>query len=70
MREPSKRITPEQVQAANAEAYEKGKNDATAQAERRTAAAPAAIADAASAVPTRRPSARREARMDFMSDAP
>lgn len=53
MREPSKRITPEQVQAANTDAYEKGKNDATAQAERRTAAALEAIADAASAVLTR-----------------
>lgn len=48
-----KRITPEQMQAAIAEAYEKGKNDATAQAERRTAAALEAIADAASAVLTR-----------------
>ncbi|ANP46684.1 FliH/SctL family protein [Candidatus Viadribacter manganicus] len=53
MREPSKRITPEQVQAANADAYEKGKNDAVAQAERRIAAALEAIADATSAVLTR-----------------
>lgn len=53
MVEPPKRITPEDVQAANTDGYEKGKNDATAQAERRTAAALEAIADAASAVLTR-----------------
>ena len=53
MREPPKRITPEEVQAANSDGYERGKNDATAQAERRTAAALEAIADAASAVLTR-----------------
>lgn len=53
MREPPKRITPEEVQAASADGYEKGKNDATAQAERRIAAALEAIADAASAVLTR-----------------
>lgn len=53
MAESPKRITPEQMQAATAEGYEKGKNDATAQAERRTAAALEAIADAASAVLTR-----------------
>ena len=53
MREPPKRITPEEVQAANSDGYERGKNDATAQAERRTAAALEAIAEAASAVLTR-----------------
>lgn len=53
MAESPKRITPEQMQAANTDGYEKGKNDATAQAERRTAAALEAIADAASAVLTR-----------------
>lgn len=53
MREPPKRITPEEVSAAGDEGYERGKNDATAQAERRTAAALEAIADAASAVLTR-----------------
>jgi len=53
MTEPPKRITPEDVQAANTDGYEKGKNDATAQAERRTAAALETIADAASAVLTR-----------------
>jgi flagellar assembly protein FliH len=53
MREPPKRITPEEVQAANNDGYVRGKDDATAQAERRTAAALEAIADAASAVLTR-----------------
>lgn len=53
MREPPKRITPEEVQAAGTEGYERGKNDATATAERRTAAALEAIADATSAVLTR-----------------
>lgn len=53
MREPPKRITPEEVQAANNEGYARGKDDAMAQAERRTAAALEAIADAASAVLTR-----------------
>ncbi len=53
VRQAPKRITPEEVQAANAEGYERGKNDATAQAERRTAAALEAIADATSAVLTR-----------------
>ncbi|MEZ5958950.1 MAG: FliH/SctL family protein [Hyphomonadaceae bacterium] len=53
MREPPKRITPEEVEAAGTDGYERGKNDATAQAERRTAAALEAIADAASAVLTR-----------------
>lgn len=48
-----KRITPEEVQTANAEGYEQGKNDATAAAERRVAAALEAIADAASGVLTR-----------------
>lgn len=53
MREPPKRITPEEVQTASTDGYERGKNDATAQAERRTAAALEAIADATSAVLTR-----------------
>jgi len=53
MREPPKRITPEEVTAASTEGYERGKGDATAQAERRTAAALEAIADATSAVLTR-----------------
>ncbi|MBX3431254.1 MAG: hypothetical protein KF779_16830 [Hyphomonadaceae bacterium] len=53
VREPPKRITAEEVQAAGSDGYERGKNDATAQAERRTAAALEAVADAASAVLTR-----------------
>lgn len=53
MRESSRRITPEQAQSAIADSYERGKQDALAQAERRTAAALEAIADAASAVLTR-----------------
>jgi flagellar assembly protein FliH len=53
MREAPKRITPEEVSAAGVEGYERGKNDATAHAERRTAAALEAIADATSAVLTR-----------------
>ncbi|MGQ0534253.1 MAG: hypothetical protein ACT4OF_16415 [Caulobacteraceae bacterium] len=53
VREAPKRITAEEVQAANSEGYERGKNDALAQAERRTTAALEAIADAASAVLTR-----------------
>ncbi len=51
--EPPKRITPEEVQAADNSGYERGKNDATAQAERRAAAALEAIADATSAILTR-----------------
>jgi flagellar assembly protein FliH len=50
MRESLRRVTPEDVQAATTDGYERGKNDATAQAERRTAAALEAIADATSAV--------------------
>ena len=52
MREAPRR-TPEEVEKANAESYERGKQDALAQAERRNAAALEAIADAASAVLTR-----------------
>lgn len=53
VRESAKRVTSEDVQAATTAGYERGKNDATAQAERRTAAALEAIADATSAVLTR-----------------
>jgi len=53
MRESASRITPEQMQSASTEGYERGKNDAAAQAARRTAAALEAIADATSAVLTR-----------------
>lgn len=53
MREAPKRMTPEEIEAACAEAYERGKQDAAAQAERKAAAALEALADAASAVLTR-----------------
>lgn len=53
LRDAARRITPEEVEAARQEGYERGKNDAMAQAERRTAAALEAIANAASAVLTR-----------------
>lgn len=49
----ARRITAEEVEAARQESYERGKNDAVAQAERRAAAALEAIANAASAVLTR-----------------
>lgn len=53
VRDAPKRITPEDVEAACAAAYERGKQDAVAQAERQAAAALQALADAASAVLTR-----------------
>lgn len=53
MREAPKRLTPEEVAAECAAAYERGKQDAVAQAERKAAAALEALADAASAVLTR-----------------
>jgi flagellar assembly protein FliH len=53
VREPPKRITPEDLAVADAAAYERGKRDALAQAERDAVAALEAIADAASAVLTR-----------------
>lgn len=48
-----KRLSPEEVAAECAAAYERGKQDALAQAERKAAAALEALADAASAVLTR-----------------
>lgn len=53
VRDAPKRLSPEEIAAECAAAYERGKQDATAQAERRTAAAIEALADAASAVLTR-----------------
>jgi flagellar assembly protein FliH len=47
------RVSPEQIKAQCDAAYERGKQDALAQAERRTAAALEALADAASAILTR-----------------
>jgi flagellar assembly protein FliH len=48
-----KRLSPEEVAAECAAAYERGKQDAVAQAERKAAAALEALADAASGVLTR-----------------
>jgi flagellar assembly protein FliH len=53
VREAPKRLSPEEIAAECAAAYERGKQDAVAHAERRTAAALEALADAASAVLTR-----------------
>jgi flagellar assembly protein FliH len=53
MREAPKRLSPEEIAAECAAAYERGKQDAVAQAERKSAAALEALADAASAVLTR-----------------
>ncbi len=53
VREAPKRLTPEEIAAECAVAYERGKQDAVAQAERKVAAALEALADAASAVLTR-----------------
>jgi flagellar assembly protein FliH len=53
MREAPKRLTPDEIAAECAAAYERGKQDAMAQAERKVAAALEALADAASAVLTR-----------------
>ena len=48
-----KKFTPEEVEGERGVAYQKGKLDATAQAEREAAAALQALADAASAILTR-----------------
>lgn len=48
-----KKLGPEEVELERADAYKKGASDATAQAERESAAALQALADAASAVLTR-----------------
>lgn len=53
VREPPKRLTPEEIEAQCAAAYERGKNDALAQAERQTTAALQALADATTAVLSR-----------------
>ncbi|MGE0533072.1 MAG: hypothetical protein AB7G40_15865 [Hyphomonadaceae bacterium] len=49
----ARRLSPEEIEAACAAAYEKGKKDAIAQAEREAASALQALAGAASAVLTR-----------------
>jgi flagellar assembly protein FliH len=48
-----KKLSPEEIEARCAEAYERGRQDAVAQAEQQAAAALEALADAASAVLTR-----------------
>jgi flagellar assembly protein FliH len=53
VREAPKRLSAEEVEAECTAAYERGKQDAIAQAERKAAAALEALADAASAVLTR-----------------
>src|SRR5215467_12844089 len=53
LRDAAKKITPEEIEAQSAAAYQKGKHDAVAQAERETAAALQGLADAASAIVTR-----------------
>lgn len=53
LRDAAKKITPEEIEAQTAAAYQKGKHDALAQAERDAAAALQALADAASAILTR-----------------
>ncbi len=53
VRDAAKKITPEDIEAHAAQAYQKGKLDAVAQAEREAAAALQALADASSAILTR-----------------
>lgn len=53
LRDAPKRLTPEEIEAQCALAYQKGKQDAVAQAERDAAAALQALADASSAILTR-----------------
>jgi flagellar assembly protein FliH len=59
-----KRLTPEEIADECAAAYERGKQDAVAQAERKAAAALEALADAASAVLTRLDAESRAMRHD------
>lgn len=53
MKDAAPKLTAEEIEAERAAAYERGKQDAVAQAERQAAAALQALADAASAVLTR-----------------
>jgi len=59
-----KRLTPEEVAAEANAAYERGKHDAVAQAERQAAAALEALASAASAIVTRLDTESRAMRED------
>lgn len=62
--EAARRLTPEEVETECALAYERGKKDAVAQAEREVAAALQALADAASAILTRLDAESRAMRED------
>ncbi len=53
VREARGRLTPEQIEAARADAYEHGRQDSVAQAERQAAAALEALSNAAAAILTR-----------------
>lgn len=53
LRDAAKKITPEEIEAQSALAYQNGRHDAVAQAEREAAAALQALADASSAILTR-----------------
>src|SRR6185312_9709539 len=53
LRDGAKKITPEEIEAQSQQAYQNGKHDAVAQAEREAAAALQALADASSAILTR-----------------
>ncbi|MBI3439588.1 MAG: hypothetical protein HY054_13240 [Proteobacteria bacterium] len=53
LREAAKKITPEEIEAQSVQAYQKGRLDAVAQAEREVAVALQALADASSAILTR-----------------
>lgn len=64
MRESRGRLTPEQIEAARASAFEHGKQDAFALAERQAAAALEALADAAKLVVTRLEAESRAMRLE------
>ena len=53
LRDGAKKITPEEIEAQSQQAYQKGRHDAVAQAEREAAVALQALADASSAILTR-----------------
>ena len=53
LRDGAKKITPEEIEVQSQQAYQKGRHDAVAQAEREAAAALQALADASSAILTR-----------------
>ena len=53
LRDGAKKITPEEIETQSQQAYQNGKHDAVAQAEREAAAALQALADASSAILTR-----------------